>query len=44
MFAFLHAAWSERDPYLTRIDAEPYFPPISLRPKTRLVAFQNESN
>jgi serine/threonine-protein kinase len=27
MFEFLEAAWAERDPYLTRIDAEPYFGP-----------------
>jgi tetratricopeptide (TPR) repeat protein len=25
MFEFLQAAWAERDPYLTRMDADPYF-------------------
>jgi len=28
MFEFLHAALAERDPYLTRMDAEPYFEPF----------------
>jgi len=28
VFAFLNAAFAERDPYLTRVDAEPYFAPF----------------
>ena len=28
MFEFLEAALAERDPYLTRMDAEPYFEPF----------------
>jgi hypothetical protein len=28
MFPFLEAAVAERDPYLTRMDAEPYFEPF----------------
>jgi serine/threonine protein kinase/Tfp pilus assembly protein PilF len=33
MFEFLEAAWAERDPYLTRIDAEPYFDPYRSDPR-----------
>jgi hypothetical protein len=35
MFEFLEAAWVERDPYLTRIDAEPYFEPYRSNPRFR---------
>jgi hypothetical protein len=28
MFKYLQAALAERDPYLTRMDAEPYFDPF----------------
>jgi serine/threonine-protein kinase len=35
MFEFLEAAWAERDPYLTRIDAEPYFDPYRSDPRFR---------
>jgi tetratricopeptide (TPR) repeat protein len=35
MFEFLEAAWVERDPYLTRIDAEPYFDPYRTDPRFR---------
>jgi hypothetical protein len=28
MFEFLQAALAERDPYLTRMDSEPYFEPF----------------
>jgi tetratricopeptide (TPR) repeat protein len=28
MFGFLESAWTERDPYLTRMHAEPYFEPF----------------
>jgi eukaryotic-like serine/threonine-protein kinase len=33
MFQFLEAAFTERDPYLTRIDAEPYFEPYRSHPR-----------
>ena len=35
MFEFLHAALAERDPYLTRMDAEPYFEPFRSDPRYR---------
>jgi serine/threonine protein kinase/Tfp pilus assembly protein PilF len=35
MFEFLQAALAERDPYLTRIDAEPYFDPFRSDPRFR---------
>ena len=35
MFEFLQAALDERDPYLTRIDAEPYFEPYRSDPRYR---------
>jgi TolB-like protein/lipoprotein NlpI len=35
MFEFLHAALAERDPYLTRIDAEPLFEPFRHDPRYR---------
>ncbi len=35
MFEFLQAALSERDPYLTRMDAEPYFQPFRSDPRYR---------
>jgi hypothetical protein len=35
MIAFLRAALAERDPYLTRIDAEPYFDPFRSDPRFR---------
>jgi serine/threonine-protein kinase len=35
MFEFLHAALAERDPYLTRMDAEPYFDPFRSDPRFR---------
>jgi hypothetical protein len=35
MFEFLKAALSERDPYLTRMDAEPYFDPFRPDPRYR---------
>jgi len=35
MFEFLEAAFSERDPYLTRMDAEPYFEPFRSDPRYR---------
>jgi hypothetical protein len=35
MFEFLQAALSERDPYLTRMDAEPYFDPFRPDPRYR---------
>jgi eukaryotic-like serine/threonine-protein kinase len=33
MFEFLQAAFVERDPYLTRMDAEPYFEPFRSDPR-----------
>ena len=42
MFEFLDAAWSERDPYLTRIEAEPYFDPYRSDP--RFVALLGKMN
>jgi serine/threonine protein kinase/tetratricopeptide (TPR) repeat protein len=35
MFEFLHAAAVERDPYLTRMDTEPYFAPFRSDPRYR---------
>jgi serine/threonine protein kinase len=35
MFEFLQAASAERDPYLTRMDAEPYFEPFRSDPRYR---------
>jgi serine/threonine-protein kinase len=35
MFEFLQAALAERDPYLTRMDAEPYFDPFRSDPRYR---------
>jgi serine/threonine protein kinase/Tfp pilus assembly protein PilF len=35
MFEFLHAALAERDPYLTRMDAEPYFDAFHSDPRYR---------
>jgi serine/threonine-protein kinase len=35
MFEFLQAAFAERDPYLTRMDAEPYFDPFRSDPRYR---------
>jgi len=35
MFEFLQAALAERDPYLTRMDAEPYFEPYRSDPRYR---------
>jgi serine/threonine protein kinase/tetratricopeptide (TPR) repeat protein len=35
MFESLQAAFAERDPYLTRIDAEPYFEPFRFDPRYR---------
>ena len=35
MFEFLQAALAERDPYLTRMDAEPYFEPFRSDPRYR---------
>jgi TolB-like protein/Tfp pilus assembly protein PilF/tRNA A-37 threonylcarbamoyl transferase component Bud32 len=35
MFEFLQTALSERDPYLTRMDAEPYFDPFRSDPRYR---------
>jgi len=35
MFEFLEAALGERDPYLTRMDAEPYFDPFRADPRYR---------
>jgi serine/threonine-protein kinase len=35
MFEFLQAALSERDPYLTRMDAEPYLDPFRSDPRYR---------
>ena len=35
MFEFLQTARSERDPYLTRTDAEPYFGPFRSYPRYR---------
>jgi Tfp pilus assembly protein PilF len=35
MFEFLEAALAERDPYLTRMDAEPYFDPFRSDPRYR---------
>jgi tetratricopeptide (TPR) repeat protein len=35
MFEFLHAALAERDPYLTRMDAEPYFERFRSDPRYR---------
>jgi hypothetical protein len=35
MFEFLEAALAERDPYLTRMDAEPYFEPFRSDPRYR---------
>lgn len=37
MFEFLHAALAERDPYLTRIDAEPLFEPFRSDPRYRVL-------
>jgi hypothetical protein len=34
-FEFLQAALVERDPYLTRMDAEPYFDPFRSDPRYR---------
>ncbi|MGH9776161.1 MAG: protein kinase domain-containing protein [Candidatus Acidiferrales bacterium] len=34
-FEFLLAAWAERDPFLTRMDAEPYFEPFRADPRYR---------
>jgi serine/threonine protein kinase/Tfp pilus assembly protein PilF len=42
MFEFLDAAWSERDPYLTRIESEPYFDPYRSDP--RFVALLGKMN
>ena len=42
MFEFLDAALAERDPYLTRMDAEPYFDPFRSDPRYRkLIATMN---
>jgi tetratricopeptide (TPR) repeat protein len=35
MFEYLNAALAERDPYLTRMDAEPYFVPFRSDPRYR---------
>src|SRR5260370_1542288 len=35
MFEFLQAALAERDPYLTRMDAEPFFEPFRSDPRYR---------
>jgi hypothetical protein len=35
MFEYLRAALAERDPYLTRIDAEPYFDLYRFDPRYR---------
>jgi serine/threonine protein kinase/Tfp pilus assembly protein PilF len=35
VFEFLQAAFDDRDPYLTRIDAEPYFEPFRSDPRYR---------
>src|SRR5258708_36949756 len=35
MFEFLQAALAECDPYLTRVDAEPYFDPFRSDPRYR---------
>jgi serine/threonine protein kinase/Tfp pilus assembly protein PilF len=35
MFEYLQAAMAERDPYLTRMDAEPYFDPYRSDPRYR---------
>jgi eukaryotic-like serine/threonine-protein kinase len=35
MFEFLQAALAERDPYLTRMDSEPYFDPFRSDPRYR---------
>ena len=35
VFEFLQAALAERDPYLTRIDSEPYFDPVRSDPRYR---------
>jgi serine/threonine-protein kinase len=35
MFEFLQAALAERDPYLTRMDSEPYFEPFRSDPRYR---------
>jgi Tfp pilus assembly protein PilF len=35
MFEYLQAAFAERDPYLTRMDAEPYFDPFRSDPRYR---------
>jgi hypothetical protein len=42
MFEFLNSAWSERDPYLTRIESEPYFDPY--RSDTRFIALLGKMN
>jgi Tfp pilus assembly protein PilF len=42
MFEFLDDAWSERDPYLTRVAAEPYFDPYRSDP--RFVALLGKMN
>ncbi len=42
MFEFLQASLAERDPYLTRMDAEPYFQPYRADPRYRaLLAAMN---
>jgi serine/threonine-protein kinase len=44
MFESLQVAFAERDPYLTRIDAEPYFEPFRFDPRYRdLLARMNLS-
>jgi Tfp pilus assembly protein PilF len=37
MFEYLETALAERDPYLTRIDAEPCFEPFRTDPRYRLL-------
>jgi hypothetical protein len=42
MFESLQAGWAERDPYLTRMDAEPCFQPFRTDPRYRdLLAWMN---
>jgi hypothetical protein len=42
MFGFLQAAFAERDPCFTRMDAEPYFQPLRTGPRYRdLLARRN---
>jgi hypothetical protein len=43
MLELLHAARAERDPYLTRMDAEPYFEPYRNRPSLSGAAEGDES-